>query len=114
MAPAKYNLEINQRATFRRQFRLRDSNGDPIFEAGDEFFAQFWDDKRRTLFAEFEITVIDLLTGTIELSLPFTVPRGLTSPGVWDLLLVRSNGDRQYILEGFVTIDPGYTDTNGV
>ncbi len=114
MAPAKYNLEINQRATFRRQFRLRDSNGDPLFEAGDEFFAQFWDDKRRTLFAQFDVTVVDLATGTIELFLPFTVTRGLTLPGVWDLLMVRSNGDREYLLEGFISIDLGYTDTDGV
>ncbi len=110
MKPAPYNLTIYQRATFRQRLRLLVNSGQPALALGYSVAAQFWDDKRRTLFAAFDVEIVDLATSTIELVIPFEVTRQLRKGGKWDLLVTTPYGDRQYWVEGNVTVDPGYTD----
>lgn len=106
-------LVIPQRATFRQRLKLTNTSGQPAFTEAYDFVAQFWDsaEKRRTLYATFEVNILDAADGWIELYLPFEVTRTLTKAGEWDLLVIKPDGDRVFWLEGPVTIDFNASDT---
>ncbi len=109
----KWDITIPQRATFRQSFQFVRFNEageeEPNFTAQDVFVSQLWDDRRETLFAEFQVTA-DANTGTVELYLPHQVTRTLRRNGRYEILSILENGDRRYRIEGNAFIDFNGTD----
>ena len=106
MLPGKYPIVINQRATFRRRVIL------PIDLTGHQVYAQVWDTKRRVKYQNFEINIIDASNGEFDLIMEWDASSELTScvrNAYYDLMVVYANGNRDYWLEGPVTIDTGLT-----
>jgi hypothetical protein len=103
VVPARYDITIYQRATFKRQITL------PIDLSGHEVFAQIWDSKRRNKIADFEINITNLVDGEFEMILDWEETTPLKKAASWDLMVVYADQTRDYWLEGLVTIDPGLT-----
>lgn len=104
MKPGRYDIVLPQRATYSTEIVL------PINLTGHSVYAQMWDsEKRREKIADFTIDITNAEDGTFNLELPWETTSQITKPGVWDLLVVYSNGTRDYWLEGAVTVDPGLT-----
>jgi hypothetical protein len=103
MKPAKLNLVIHQRATFRQSFDFG------MDLSGYTVYAQVWDAARRTQYASFTVQWTAQASGQFDLVLPYATTSDLKKDAVWDLLLEQPDGERYYYLEGDVTIDLGYS-----
>lgn len=104
MVPGRYNITVNQRATFERQITLG------INLTGHAVYAQVWDSlKRRKKIADFEITVTNAATGQFLMKLDWQDTTVMKKGAVWDLMVDYADGTRDYWLEGSVSIDPGLT-----
>lgn len=104
MRPGRYDIEINQRATYQLRVTL------PFNLTGHQVLAQVWDDKRRRKFADMTVSILDAVDGEIELEIDSDITSQIKKQGEWDLMVIYPNGTKQYWLEGNVTIDLGYTD----
>lgn len=106
MTPGRYDITIYQRSTFSIDVIL------PFNLTGHQVLAQVWDDKRRRKYADFTVQVLSATNqaSQVRLTIPASATKGLTKQGEWDMMVVYSNGKKEYWLEGDVQIDPGYTD----
>lgn len=104
MIPARYDITIYQRATFRRRFTL------PFDCTGHEVEAQIWSNRRVNKLVEFQVEWVDQAEGIFDLVADAEDTKTTIKNGKWDLMVVYPNGDRYYWLEGDVIIDPGYTE----
>lgn len=107
MTPGTLNITIHQKSTFS-------INVDVSFSlVGHTVYAQIWDKRALTKIADLVVTVTNAAAGEFTLSLSHTVTSTFTKStlrnAVWDCMVVYSSGDREYILEGDVAFDPGYT-----
>jgi hypothetical protein len=114
MAAGVYNLTIEQGATFRRQFTLRDQSGNPMNLNGFSARMQI-----RPEIDDEEI-LVDLSTddggitlggdeGTIVVYISAEDTEVMDSEGVYDLELIAPGGDVDRILKGRVRLDPEVT-----
>ena len=105
MQPARYDIRINQRATFRERIKL------PFNATGYTVIAQVWSKRREELLLNFAINWISRTLGEFDLYATRAQTRVITASGEWDLLVVEPGGDGFYWLEGTATLDPGQSDT---
>jgi hypothetical protein len=105
MKPARYDITIHQRATFRERFKL------PINATGYSIVAQVWSKRREELLLNFSVQWVNQAQGEFDLYASRTATRGVTKSGEWDLLVIEPGGDGFYWLEGTATLDPGQSDT---
>lgn len=108
MTPDTLNITIHQKSTFS-------TNVDVDFSlVGHNVYAQIWDKRANTKIADMTVTVTDAANGQFTLGLSHTVTSTMTKSSlrnaVWDCMVVYSTGTRQYILEGDVAFDPGFTE----
>jgi hypothetical protein len=103
VVPGRYDITIYQRATFKREITL------PIDLSGHAVYAQIWDSKRRNKVLDMEIEMINESIGKFNLVVDWPETTPLRKASEWDLMVEYANGDRDYWLEGLVTIDPGLT-----
>jgi hypothetical protein len=108
VTPGTLDITIHQKSTFS-------ANVDVSFSlVGHSVYAQIWDRRLLTKIADVTVTVTDASAGTFTLYLSHTVTSGMTKSSlrnaVWDCMVVYSSGIREYILEGNVLFDPGYTE----
>lgn len=108
MAPGVLDITIHQKSTFR-------TNVDVSFSlAGHDVYAQIWDKRLNTKIADMTVNVTNASLGQFELSISHTVTSTMTKSSlrnaVWDCMVVFSTGIREYILEGDVLFDPGFTE----
>lgn len=59
--------------------------------------------------ADFDITITDAVEGQLQMKIDWQDTTLFKKAAFWDLQVVYDNGDRDYWLEGEVTIDPGLT-----
>lgn len=107
-SPARYDIKIPQRATFRRRLRLK-ADGQPLNATGYELVAQVWDRRRTTKYADLQVQWIDRPQGLFELVLQYPATTAVVKDGYWDLLVIEPGGDRRYWLEGFAYLDVGHS-----
>ena len=113
--PAKYNITIPQRATFRIQITL------PFDCTNYTVEAQVWDKVRLRKYLDFDVEWVDRAEvvpdtdpveykGRFNLFADWEDTSLVRESGQWDLLVVDDiSGDRYYYLEGTAKLDPGYT-----
>lgn len=106
--PARYDITIPQRATFRQPLRLK-AAGVPLNATGYELVAQVWDRRRTTKYADLEVVWIDRAHGLFELVLQYPGTTTVVKDGCWDLLVIEPGGDRYYWLEGTTYLDIGHS-----
>ena len=104
MKPARYDITVYQRATFRRRFTL------PFDCTGYTVEAQIWSNRRVTKIVQFDVEWVDQEEGIFELVADFTQTSTTIKNGKWDLMVIYPNQDRNYWVEGDVIVDPGYTE----
>ncbi len=103
VVPGRYDITIYQRATFKQQVTL------PIDLTGHQVFAQIWDRKRRNKVLDIEIEMLDVAGGEFNMIIDWPETTPLKKAAEWDLMVDYANGDRDYWLEGLITVDPGLT-----
>ena len=104
--PARRDITIPQRATFRLRLRLK-ADGQPLNAIGYQLVAQVWDRRRLTKYADLTVVWIDQATGLFELVLQYPGTTAVVKDGVWDLLVIEPGGDRYFWLEGNAYLDQG-------
>jgi hypothetical protein len=104
LKPARYDITVYQRATFRRRFTL------PFDCTGHTIEAQIWSNRRVTKIVQFDVEWVNQEEGIFELVADFTQTSTTVKNGKWDLMVVYPNQDRNYWVEGDVIVDPGYTE----
>lgn len=104
MTPARYDITVYQRATFRRRFTL------PFDCTGYDIEAQIWSIRRVTKMVQFDIEWVDQAGGVFDIVADFNQTKTTIKTGKWDLMVISPNGERNYWVEGDVTIDPGYSE----
>lgn len=105
MKPARYDITIHQRATFRERFKL------PFNATGYTVVAQVWSKRREALLLNLSVQWINQIQGEFDLYAPRSDTRLVTKSGDWDMLVIQPNGDGFYWLEGTANLDPGQSDT---
>ena len=105
MTPARYDITINQRATYRERIKL------PFNALGYTIVAQVWSKRREELLLNFSVQWVNQALGEFDLYASRNATRAMTKSGEWDLLVVEPGGDGFYWLEGVATLDPGQSDT---
>lgn len=105
VVPARLDLTARQNADFRRRLSMKDQNGDPIDLTFFVIDADITDKADRDIIATFSHEFVDAAAGVFDLWLPKSVSVNL-APGIygWDLSLTSGIGERQYYLEGNLTI----------
>lgn len=104
--PARRDITIPQRATFRDRMRLK-AGGQPLNATGYQLVAQVWDRRRLTKYADLTVVWIDQATGLFELVLQYPGTTAVVKDGCWDLLVIEPSGDRYFWLEGNAYLDQG-------
>lgn len=109
ITPASYNIRPQRRADYPLQVQFKDSGGDGINITGWTVLAQVWSKDRVTKYGDFTVSVTSASTGAVTLTLPYTVTATLPDECRYDVMLIDSNGLREYYLEGIVRPSEGYT-----
>lgn len=113
----KYNLAIEQGATFRRTLTWQQANKRPVNLTGYTALLQVRETAAATgvllsLSTENGGLTIAGSTGQITILITDEQSLALTfTSGVYDLLLMAPNGDRVRLIEGKVTVSPCVTKT---
>lgn len=107
--PGVYNIKLQRRADYSVQLQFRDSTGTPINLTGWTAFAQAWDARRTTKYADFSITYENRATGTIKIGLTDTQTTTFPNEAYYDVLLEDPSSLREYYLEGSIHVSEGYT-----
>lgn len=104
--PARRDITIPQRATFRQRMRLK-AAGVPLNATGYQLVAQVWDRRRTTKYADLTVVWLDQAAGLFELVLQYPGTTAVVKDGMWDLLVIEPGGDRYFWLEGNAYLDQG-------
>jgi hypothetical protein len=122
MKPARYDITLPQRATFRQRFKI------PLDFTDREVVAQVWSVQGRTRgvkLLDFTVEWIDraaveiedgeeVTKGVFDLVGTHLQTAAVTLPAQWDLLVVDGvtlhDGERNYWLHGVVNLDPGLSE----
>ena len=109
ITPASYNIRPQRRADYPLQVQFKDSAGSGINITGWTVLAQVWSKDRTTKYGDFTVAVTNAATGAVTLTLPYTVTATLPDECRYDVMLIDSNGLREYYLEGICRPSEGYT-----
>jgi len=109
ITPASYNIRPQRRADYPLAVQFKDSAGNGINITGWTVLAQVWDKTRTTKYGDFTVTVTAAATGSVTLTLPYTITATLPDECRYDVMLINASGLREYYLEGIVRPSQGYT-----
>lgn len=107
--PARYDMTIEQRATFQREFALTDVDGAPMDFTGYTLSAALWTASRRHII-DLTLSWIDQTEGSFTLSLTDEQTTTLSGAAMWDLLVENPDDTKDYYLRGEVLIEKGFTE----
>ena len=109
VAPGTYNFTLQRRADYSLDLQFKDGNDAVIDLTGYTVYAQAWNEERTTKSADFTVTYTNRSNGQISLSLTDTQTAAFPDELRYDVLLEDSGGNREYYLEGIITVSQGYT-----
>ena len=107
--PGQHNISVQRRADYDLQLQFKDSTNAAINLTVWSAYAQVWDVSRTTKYADFAVTYVNLVTGTIKIALTDTQTATFPNEAYYDVLLENPSTLREYYLEGIVYVSEGYT-----
>jgi hypothetical protein len=107
--PGQYNITVQRRADYDLQLQFKDSTDAAINLTGWTAYAQVWNVGRTTKYADFAVTYVNRVTGTIKIALTDTQTAAFPDEAYYDVLLENPSTLREYYLEGIVYVSEGYT-----
>lgn len=105
----KQNLTLitNETAVLELQFWDEEDVPYPVTEW--EILAQVWSLDGLEKLADWQVTILDAVSATVELRLEPDQTRQLPERCVWDVLTVESDGTQRYWVGGDVRVERGYS-----
>lgn len=108
--PGTHNFTIYQGATFELDLQYKDSTGTGVNMAGYSVAAKLADlTDNSDILATFTTSITDASVGKFQIKLTAIQTAALTKGGLYDVLITQPDGDKYYILQGRVFLDPGIT-----
>ena len=107
--PGTYNITLQRRADYSVLLQFKDSNDAVIDLTGYTAYAQAWNKARTKKYADFTIAYTNRTNGQITISLTDTQTAAFIDELYYDVLLEDGSGNREYYLEGVITVSEGYT-----
>ena len=107
--PGTYNITLQRRADYSVLLQFKDSSDAVIDLTGYTAYAQVWNENRTTKYADFSIAYTNRTNGQITISLTDTQTATFIDELRYDVLLEDGDGNREYYLEGVITVSQGYT-----
>ena len=105
-----YDFTVQRRADHTESLRLTDSNDQAVNLLGYTIAAQVWDKARTGKYADFTVAYTNRSNGEFTISLSTTQTTQFTPAElVYDVLILDTNGKREYYLEGNIFVSEGYT-----
>ena len=107
--PGTFNISLQRRADYSVLLQFKDSSDAAINLTGYTAYAQAWDVDRTTKYADVSIAYTNGTNGQITISLTDAQTAGFPDSLRYDVLLQDGSGNREYYLEGVITVSQGYT-----
>jgi hypothetical protein len=107
--PGQYNITVQRRADYDLQLQFKDSTDAAINLTGWTAYAQVWNVGRTTKYADFAVTYVNRVTGTIAIALTDMQTAAFPDEAYYDVLLENPSALREYYLEVIVYVSEGYT-----
>tara|TARA_R100001460_G_scaffold65376_1_gene105699 strand:+ start:868 stop:1209 length:342 start_codon:yes stop_codon:yes gene_type:complete len=108
--PATYNFTVQRRSDHTIPIVFKDGNNNPINLTGFTVAAQVWEETRNFKFADFAVIYTSRTAGSVSITLTDAQTSTFTVPTLkYDILLIDGSGNREYYLEGTITMSEGYT-----
>jgi len=106
---SEYNIKINKGTDFSRSFALSESNT-AIDIAGYTFEGTLKERYTSTQSTAFTMSIVDASTGLFQAALSDTTTTSM-GPGTWvyDIVMIKPNGDKIRLLEGKAFVKQGVT-----
>ena len=109
VSPGTYNFTLQRRADHSFDLQFKDSSNAAINLTGFTVYAQAWNQGRGKKYADFTVAYTNRTNGQIKLSLTDAQTTTFPDQLNYDVLLENSSGEREYYLEGVITVSEGYT-----
>lgn len=107
--PGAHSFTLQRRADYSMSLQFKDDNNLAVDLTGWTIYAQVWDKKRTTKYADWNVTYTDRTTGQVNISLTDTQTTTFPNEAYYDVLLETPAGIRDYWLEGIIYVSEGYT-----
>jgi len=107
--PGTYNITLQRRADYSVLLQFKDSDDAAIDLTGYTVYAQAWNKARTTKSADFAVAYTDRSNGQITLSLTDAQTALFPDELYYDVLLEDGSENREYYLEGVISVSQGYT-----
>lgn len=107
--PGRYDITLQQGATFEMTVQYKDSDGVPVNMTGYSIASKIYNRLGTAELATFATPWDVQVSGLFKLRLPASGTVSITEQGQYDVLLTDPAGDKFYILEGTVFVNPGLT-----
>ena len=107
--PGTYNFLVQRAATWSVLLQFKDSNNAAISLSGATVAAQAWDKERTTKHADFGVVYTNRSNGQVTISLTDTQTAAFPNTLYYDVLVTNASGDKEYYLEGVISVDQSYT-----
>ena len=105
--PGTFDITIHQGATFSLDLQYKDSAGNGVNMSGFTVTSKIVDRTGSNTIATFVSTFTDQAIGKFNLKLTSATTQGITSEGLYDVLITEPGGDKFYLLQGRTTLDTG-------
>lgn len=107
--PAHYDITVHQGATFELPVQYKDSTGTPVNMSGYTVSGTVWNRLGTAKIATFSLPWTAQVSGMFKMRLEASTTSGMTEQGQYDILVTQPNGDKFYLLEGIMYLNPGLT-----
>lgn len=109
--PGTYDFTLQRRADHSFDVNLKDGNNADEDLTGKTIISQIWNESRTAKIADATITVTSASGGDITWKVTHTQTANMTDNTYrYDILKIEANGDRQYFIEGRISMSEGYTE----
>jgi len=105
--PGTFDITIHQGATFLLDLQYKDSAGNGVNMSGYTVTSKIVDRTGGSDIATFTSTFTDQGAGKFNLKLTAATTQGITTDGLYDVLITEPGGDRFYLLQGRTKLDTG-------
>lgn len=107
--PGRYNITIQQGATFELDLQLLDSNNSPVVMSGYTVAGKIFNRLGTQQLTSFSHSWTAIESGMFKMSIPSSTTATLSGEGQYDILVTEPSGKKYYLLEGSAFIDTGLT-----